>query len=71
MDYEIVSFTARNKYTMFDIMVGERWRGQITMTMIPGMAYPYEELKEMTRKERPSLSCMDFDLVPTEQKVLR
>ena len=67
----VESFIALASPMKFDIMVGDRYRGQFSFPCEVGSEYSYEEVKMLCRLKRPSLSKSDFNVFPTGKPQFR
>lgn len=65
------SFIAVSSPMRFDIMSGERFKGQLIFPCTVGQEYTYEELKAFCRLKRPSLANTEFELLPTGKPIFR
>ena len=61
---QIISYTPYTSVLKLDIMQADRFRGQVSMPVTPGVEYDYEELKSWVRLKKPSLSNKEFDIIP-------
>lgn len=66
----ILSYTPQTSILKLDIMQADKWMGQVSMPVTPGVEYDYEELKSWVRLKRPSLSNKEFEILPTNQRVV-
>ena len=67
---QIESLTPLSENIHFDIMNGDRFAGQVTLKLTPGIEYKYNELESFVRMKRPSLG-KDIRIIPTGQAVFR
>jgi hypothetical protein len=55
----------------FDIMVGERFIGQIVIPVCPIFEYDEKWFREYVESRRPSMAGKDFTLCPTTNKIFK
>ena len=71
IDCRICAIVPKKPNVRFDVMVDGRFRCQLSMALTPGLRYGYDELRAYAVMKRPSLSGLDFELVPTSEAVFR
>ena len=64
-------FVATASPMKFDIMVDDRYNGQLVFPCDVGSEYTYDELKMFCRLKRPSLSSREFELLPSGKPKFR
>ena len=67
----IHSITALTDKMKLDVMIDDRWKGQVVFPSCPGLEYSYEELKAFARMKKPSLVGKEFDLIPSGKPIFR
>lgn len=55
----------------FDIMLGDEWKGQITIPVCELFEYEERYFREYVEEHRPSLAGKAFTLAPTSNRTFR
>ena len=71
MTEQILSYTPVTTPLKLDVMVNDVFRCTVKIDVVPGIEYLVKELKAFVRLQRPSLTNVDFDLLPSGKPIFR
>ena len=71
MTEQILSYTPFTTPLKLDVMVNDRYRCTVKIEVVPGIEYLIRELKAFVRLQRPSLTNVDFELLPSGKPTFR
>ena len=71
MTEQILSYTPVTTPLKLDVMVNDVFRCTVKIDVVPGIENLVKELKAFVRLQRPSLTNVDFDLLPSGKPIFR